>query len=84
MKKPVRAGSTAKRNRAAEVHNLSERVSLRSDTVVVNTQKFPLLFFAFWKLINAFLSISMFSACMFCLASGTQDRLCYGGFVFHC
>ncbi len=83
MKKPMCAGNTVEQNRTADVHNLSERVSLKSDTVCGNTQNSPLLFFVFWKPINAFMSISMASAYMFCLASRTQYLLCYGGFVFH-
>jgi hypothetical protein len=83
MKKPMCAGNTVEQNRTTDVHNLSERVSLKSDTVCGNTQNSPLLFFVFWKPINAFMSISMASACMFCLASRTQYLLCYGGFVFH-
>jgi hypothetical protein len=67
------AGNTVEQNRTADVHNLSERVSLKSDTVCGNTQDSPLLFFVF----------SMASACMFCLASRTQYLLCYGDFVFH-
>jgi len=77
------AGNTVQLKRTADVHNLSWPVSLKSDTVCGNTQNSPLLFFVFWKLINAFMSISMASACMFCLASRAQYLLCYSGFVFH-
>jgi hypothetical protein len=83
VKKQMGAGSTVKQNRTADVHNLSEPVSLKSDTVCGNTQNSPLLFFVFWKPINAFMSIWMASACMFCPASRTQYLLCYGSFVFH-
>ncbi len=83
MKKPICAGKPVEQNRTTDVDNLSEGVSLKSDTVCGNTQDSPLLFFVFCKPINAFMSISMASACMFCLASRTQYLLCYGGFVFH-
>jgi len=83
MLQQLGAGNTVQLKRTADVHNLSEPVSLKSDTVCGNTQNSPLLFFVFWKLINAFMSISMASACMFCLASKAQYLLCYGGFVFH-
>jgi hypothetical protein len=78
VKKPLCAGSTVKQNRTGDVHNLSEEVSSKSDTVCGNTQNSPLLFFVFWKPINSFMLISTASACMFCLASRTQYLLCYG------
>jgi hypothetical protein len=83
MLKLMCAGNTVEQTRTADVDNLSEGVSLKSDTVCGNTQDSPLLFFVFCKPINAFMSISMASACMFCLPSRTQCLLCYGGVVLH-